>query len=523
MDDQVVVTGLDRRRGGVRGQQLAHLGDLGVEVPAGAGEVLPAASGWRGDGPHRREPVVADVDGGELGLDPHPLLRRGRPGEAGEVLVLTHVGQHRRCVCDLGGVQQYLVELQDPADLVRLVHREGIDLVVRNPAGVGIDVLVREPHRRRGERPRYPGRGHRTLDQPGRGVGGQRDVGGETPHAIVHDADRQAEHLAIGGGLQRVVAERPKGLLQPLHPDLGVAAAEFLRPGQGRIAELSQGEVEKARIEVWHGGQPIASYGTTAQDPADEAGSGCAAAGHVRRTGPAADRGQRGHQRLARLLGGEGLDPVVTAPHQVRPQPAVEEHLPDAVADLIGSARVDQQGRTSADLGDGGCRRGHHRRAASHRLEWGKAEPLGGGQVDQRLGVGQQDLPLRIADPVQKDDRAPSRTRGGDLLGLAAEPTPPGDDETVACQPWILGLGRPEGLDGQSHVLPGMQLAQVKQVWRPNAPLGQSSPGADGRPGRRVDRQRNDVHGTPRQAEGGDQVRPAELTGSQHRAGGPTW
>ena len=218
MDDQVVVTGLDRRRRRVGGQQLAHLGDLGVEVPIGAGEVLPAASGRRGDGPHGREAVVADVDCRELGLDPHPLLRRGRPGEAGEVLVLTDVGQHRRRVRHPGGVQQHLVELQDPADLVSLVDGEGVDRVVRNPGRVGVDVLVREQHRSRGERARHPGRSHRALRQPGRGVGGQRDVGGETPHAVVHHPDREAEDLAVGGGLQRMVAEtsgRPPSAVPP--------------------------------------------------------------------------------------------------------------------------------------------------------------------------------------------------------------------------------------------------------------------------------------------------------------------
>ena len=37
-------------------------------------------------------------------------------------------------------------------------------------------------------------------------------------------ADRKAEHLPVGGGLQPVVAEAPKRLPQPLHPDLGMAS-----------------------------------------------------------------------------------------------------------------------------------------------------------------------------------------------------------------------------------------------------------------------------------------------------------
>ena len=42
----------------------------------------------------------------------------------------------------------------------------------------------------------------------------------------------------VGGALQRMVPKGPEGLLQPLHPDLRVLAAELLCPGQGRVAEL---------------------------------------------------------------------------------------------------------------------------------------------------------------------------------------------------------------------------------------------------------------------------------------------
>ena len=58
---------------------------------------------------HGGEAVVADADGGQLGLDPDPLLGGRGAGQAGEELVLLDVGQHRSGVADAGRGQQHLV------------------------------------------------------------------------------------------------------------------------------------------------------------------------------------------------------------------------------------------------------------------------------------------------------------------------------------------------------------------------------------------------------------------------------
>ena len=58
VDDQVVAAGLDRRRGQLLGQQLGQLRQLGGEVPAGAGQVLPAAAGRRRQRAHGLEPAA---------------------------------------------------------------------------------------------------------------------------------------------------------------------------------------------------------------------------------------------------------------------------------------------------------------------------------------------------------------------------------------------------------------------------------------------------------------------------------
>src|SRR5215207_1065855 len=52
VDDDVVAARLDRGRGDVLGEMLGELGDLGVEVVAGAGEVFPAPSDGRSERSH---------------------------------------------------------------------------------------------------------------------------------------------------------------------------------------------------------------------------------------------------------------------------------------------------------------------------------------------------------------------------------------------------------------------------------------------------------------------------------------
>ena len=59
VDDQVVAAGLDDGRPHLLGEQLGQLGELGVPVPAGAGQVLPAAADRRRERAHGLERAVA--------------------------------------------------------------------------------------------------------------------------------------------------------------------------------------------------------------------------------------------------------------------------------------------------------------------------------------------------------------------------------------------------------------------------------------------------------------------------------
>ena len=58
--------------------------------------------------------------------------------------------------------------------------------------------------------------------------GDKRDVGGESPDAVVHDTDRQTEDLAVGCGLQGMITEAAVRLAHPLDADLGMSAAQLL-------------------------------------------------------------------------------------------------------------------------------------------------------------------------------------------------------------------------------------------------------------------------------------------------------
>ena len=256
VDDQVVVPGQHRWCGDLFGEQFRHLGGLRVEVPAGPGQILPAAPGRRSGAAHGGESMITDTDGGELGLDPYPLLGGRGAGEVGEELVLLDVGQHRVGVGDAGCGQQHLVQFQQPSGLGRFVHVERIDLVRGHPARVRVHLLVGQFDRHRRQRTGHLGGGDRALGQSGRGIGGQRDVGRETPHPVVHHPDGQAENLAVRRRLQTMITEAAVRLAQPLHPELGVPAAQFGGAGQGRIGQRRKGQGREVGVEVGHDAHP---------------------------------------------------------------------------------------------------------------------------------------------------------------------------------------------------------------------------------------------------------------------------
>ena len=92
VDHQVVPAGFDRRGSGLLGQPLGQPGQLGVPVPPGAGEVLPAPGRRGSERTHGLEPAAVGVDGGgrERRRGAHPLLERGGAGQVGVELVLPH-------------------------------------------------------------------------------------------------------------------------------------------------------------------------------------------------------------------------------------------------------------------------------------------------------------------------------------------------------------------------------------------------------------------------------------------------
>src|SRR4029079_1674559 len=91
---QVVRSCDDAGRLGLLGEQLRDRGDLGVEIPAVAGEVLPAAARGRGEGIHGLEAAFGPVDGGrdDGGRDAYPLLDRRGACEVGVELALADLG-----------------------------------------------------------------------------------------------------------------------------------------------------------------------------------------------------------------------------------------------------------------------------------------------------------------------------------------------------------------------------------------------------------------------------------------------
>ena len=108
---------------------------------------------------------------------------------------------------------------------------ERVDLVVGDPGGVGVDRLGGELDAVAVDRGGDLGDGDGLLGQPDGLGGGEDDAGGETPGALVHHADGEAEVLAVGEGLGAGVAQADRLGADPLDPEIGVLAAEVDAPG----------------------------------------------------------------------------------------------------------------------------------------------------------------------------------------------------------------------------------------------------------------------------------------------------
>src|SRR4030095_13109178 len=60
MDHEVIKASIDRGGGNVCRQRLGYLGNLGVEIPAGARQVLPPSASRWSRGTHRRETMITN-------------------------------------------------------------------------------------------------------------------------------------------------------------------------------------------------------------------------------------------------------------------------------------------------------------------------------------------------------------------------------------------------------------------------------------------------------------------------------
>ena len=232
------------------GEQLGDGGELGVEVPAVAGEVLPAPARGRGEGVHGLEAACGAVDGGrgDGGRDAHALLDRRGAREVGVELALADLGDGGLDVVDAVGGQQALRPLGEQGDLVAGRHVEGVESVGGDPDGVGVDGLVGPLHplpRDRGE-----GAGHLDglLGDGGRPLGGEVAVGGEAPDAVDQHADGQPDHRLVRDAGDRPVAQRDRLGEDAFDADVGVLGAAFSGPVERGVGE--GGERQRAELRV---------------------------------------------------------------------------------------------------------------------------------------------------------------------------------------------------------------------------------------------------------------------------------
>ena len=276
VDDQVVTPRGDGRGGHLGRQQAGQLGQFGVEVPAGAGQVLIAAARGRGQRAHGLEPAARlDRDRGQRRVQPDPLLGGG--GDAVRVeLVLPHLDQGRVHVVDPRAGQQAGAPLAEQCQLVGHRHAEGVHVVGGHPGHVAVAGLVGQldalgVHRRghRGHVHGFFGRAHRRL-------GGHIDGGREPPGPVAHDPDGQAQLVGVQQGLQVPVRQADVLAADQLGAEVGVLGAQLAGPLQGSRGQLAQRVPGELRIDrmstVLHEWQPIPPWPGTLTGAARPAG-----------------------------------------------------------------------------------------------------------------------------------------------------------------------------------------------------------------------------------------------------------
>ena len=240
VNDQVVVARLDRGCGQLLGQQIRQPGQLGIEVPAGAGQVLETPAGRRGQRAHGLEPAAGfHRDRGEHRVQPDPLLG-GRGRAVGEELAFPDLEQRGVDVVDHRAGQQPRAPVGQQGQLVRDVDAERILLVGGDPADIPVTRLGCQVDALGVHRGGDLGHVDRFLGRPHRRLRGQVHRGGKAPGPVQHHADREAQLVRIQQRLQMAVGQ--PDLLAPdaLGAEIGVLRAQLPGPLQGGRGELAQ-------------------------------------------------------------------------------------------------------------------------------------------------------------------------------------------------------------------------------------------------------------------------------------------
>ena len=267
IDDEVVRTGLDRRRLHLLGQQFRNLADLGVPVPAGSGEELPSAADGRCQAVHRLELTRLRVDAyrSQRRLDPDPLLSRDGARKVGVELVLEHLVDAGVDMIDALGAEQAVRTVGQQRDLVAVRDVERVDVVRGDPADVAVDGLVGQLDRLAVDRPARAGDGDGLLGDPHRGFGGEVDTCREAPGALVDDADGEPGVLVVEPALEAGIAQPQVLRPDPLDPQVGVRRPELAGSRQCGVGERPQRQAEERFFDDTVGHWAATSAGSAAQ------------------------------------------------------------------------------------------------------------------------------------------------------------------------------------------------------------------------------------------------------------------